>query len=212
MKQKIKDFLFKRRFKPLKNKKGFSLLEVLIAVGIIGIISAIAYPSFEEYRGNAAKVASDTSASNVVKAFRNCVVLNGFSNCDTRAKLKMNCPSDSNCTEGKDASAGKLCVGISRGTGGNDFKVCVSMDTGGGESRTYGGNLLTDKLCHQTGADVSSGSGCTNTAEAPYNVGTSCNLQTDCTAKADDSKCTYTVSACKVPVTAGVCNSNGTCS
>ena len=42
MKNKLINFLFKKRIKILKSKKGFSLLEVLIAVGIIGVISAAA--------------------------------------------------------------------------------------------------------------------------------------------------------------------------
>ena len=37
MKKIIKNFLFKRRFKVLKNKKGFSLVEILVAVSIIGL-------------------------------------------------------------------------------------------------------------------------------------------------------------------------------
>ena len=42
----IKNFLFKKRIRILKSKKGFSLLEVLIAVGIIAIISGRSlYPS-----------------------------------------------------------------------------------------------------------------------------------------------------------------------
>ena len=38
----------------MKNSKGFTLIEVMIAVVIIGILAAIAYPSYSEYvkRGN----------------------------------------------------------------------------------------------------------------------------------------------------------------
>ena len=46
MTQKIKEFFTKKRCRRLLNNKGFSLLEVLVAVSIIGIISAIAIPQF----------------------------------------------------------------------------------------------------------------------------------------------------------------------
>ena len=55
MKNTIKNFLLKKRIKILKSKKGFSLLEVLVAVGIIAIISAIAVPQYTANRGECRK-------------------------------------------------------------------------------------------------------------------------------------------------------------
>ena len=37
----------------LKNKKGFTLLEVLVTVGILGVLSAIAIPAYKQYKDTA---------------------------------------------------------------------------------------------------------------------------------------------------------------
>ena len=160
---KVKNFLTAKRCKKLlKNNKGFSLLEVLVAVGIIGIISAIAYPSFDDYRQDAARTAANTSASNMVKAFRNCRILNDFTSCDTIGEIKMTCPDGAFCDEEVDDP--KFCGYIR--SGGDDpendpnFSVCVSVD-GSNVLRTYGGKLLSGKVkyCH-----VKNGTDCSTTS------------------------------------------------
>ena len=182
MKQKIKDFLFKRRFKPLKNKKGFSLMEVLIAVAIIAIISGIAVPQFTAQRNNAAKVASDTSAGNIAKAFKHCIALNAFSKCKSLSAIKVSCPAGSTCVSG--GANPKFCAHLHRGDTGSDFKVCISVDGNGSETRTYAGGLLSTvaagNRCHKTVIKSTDNTTCPAVAEAPVAGLPSCSAAADC--------------------------------
>ena len=90
MKNKIINFLFKKRIKILKSKKGFSLLEVLVAVGIIGIISAIALPRFQDYNESSALTATNTSANNIAKAYTLCQATK--TTCSSLDDISINCP------------------------------------------------------------------------------------------------------------------------
>ena len=143
MKQKIKDFLFKKRIKILKNKKGFSLLEVLVAVAIIGIISAIAVPRFQDYREQAGLVAGDTSIGNMAKAFHNCATLNAFTSCDTLSEIKITCPD---CDTENNSNDYPICFSYEKKAGGKNFRMCVGIDSSGVETRKIGGDF---KVCHK---------------------------------------------------------------
>ena len=206
----------------INNNRGVSLLEILVAVSIIGIISAIAVPAFNDYRSNAARVASDTSVGNVAKAFRNCIVLKAVAQCSTFANLSMQCPAGSTCTT-PTVTGGRFCAHIKRGTvGQNDFNACVSVNTsdGGDEFRSYGGALLEQNktVCHRTETDAGS---CTaKNSGNEYIVSglkdcTVANLSTDCgpnvPANAGTNTCGVTY-ACKSVTTTGECDTTtGNC-
>ncbi len=53
----------------LKNKKGFTLLEVLVTVGIVGVLSAIAIPAYKQYKDNANRTAVKLEVSSGQKAY-----------------------------------------------------------------------------------------------------------------------------------------------
>ena len=50
MKQRIKNFLFKKRVKILRNNKGLSLIEIMVALGLIGLLTALAVPQYRSYQ------------------------------------------------------------------------------------------------------------------------------------------------------------------
>ena len=50
----------------MKRLKGFTLIELMIVVGIIGLLSAVAVPIFSDYRGMARDATAQADAKNLI--------------------------------------------------------------------------------------------------------------------------------------------------
>lgn len=53
----------------LKSVRGFSLIELLIVVGIIGVMSTVAIPIFADYRATARDATAHADAKNMIGVF-----------------------------------------------------------------------------------------------------------------------------------------------
>ena len=186
-------------------------MEVLVAVGIIAIISSIAVTTFQGNKKQAAEVAATTSASNILRAHNACIALNSFDSCDEMSEMGVQCPD---CNEGK--ATNKFCIGVSKSVGADTVKVCVGKAPTGTQ-RTIGGTLLSGiQLCHVE-KKASGGSPSCVAAKVPTSNFKKCenNNNSFCgtdsgTASATTCKTEY---SCSAPTgMTGTCSATGDCS
>lgn len=53
----------------IKNKKGFTLIEILVSMGLVGVLAAIAVPAYDSYRSRANETVLKSDSSNAYKAY-----------------------------------------------------------------------------------------------------------------------------------------------
>ncbi len=198
----------------IKSNKGFSLVEILVAVSIIGIISAIAIPAFQDYREQASKVAGDTSIGNVGRAYQNCMVLKQFGSCDSLSDLGITCPD---CTSDNDGTD-QFCAQIKKQIGGEEFRACVGYKGNDFVKRSYGGSLLKDvKICKNRVTGCTGANAATDNVDHPQPGAKECEQPSDCSQgsySCTSSGSANVVAACE-PVGTGAnigsCDGSGVC-
>ena len=154
----IINFLFKKRFKVLKSKKGFSLIELMVTVGIMGTLVGVGIPAYNKYQGNAGEESVKAEVSTLLKAFQACIVSDTAANCataDINETVSVSCvestltaaPTNKNECGFKLVSP-KLCFASYRRAGGADKKACVEYNT---TDNKITKTVDTTKYCKNTG-------------------------------------------------------------
>jgi type IV pilus assembly protein PilA len=79
-----------RKMIKLNNKKGFTLIELMIVIAIIGILAAIAIPNFIAYRNKSYCKGAETDANNMAAAVADYFSIASHTRTPTIAQLNNN--------------------------------------------------------------------------------------------------------------------------
>ncbi|KYL37013.1 pilin [Pseudoalteromonas sp. APC 3356] len=94
-----------------QNQKGFTLIELMIVVAIIGILAAVALPAYQDYTTRAKVSEVISFGSSAKTAVSECAISNGaLTNCATNSDVGLATAADINSTYVESVTVGTAGV------------------------------------------------------------------------------------------------------
>ena len=97
-----------------KKRKGFSLIELLVVVAIMGVLAAVAIPAFRRYQRRAEVGVLNTTLNTIGKGAAACLSLNPRANCTSLNNINVTCGPSAECEPSMSAANEPLCFQVSR--------------------------------------------------------------------------------------------------
>ena len=109
-----------------RHNAGFTLIELMIVVAIIGVLAAVAIPAYQNYVKKAAYTEVLSSASPVKLAISECYNVKGsLADCDTPSELGITLPAGTNALNSVTITATTAVINMTP----NAYKGIATADT-----------------------------------------------------------------------------------